>query len=262
MPVNFKYTFLTQLPEDGIVGIRPSTTIGLANVAARGDERDGRRLRRSSSCTAAVQAEFTLYDKKTSGLVLQAAPAPSTGFTTQIINGGSLTNKGAEIGLGIIPIQTHMLTWESHTTYARNRGMVTSLPVPAFYTGSGFGERTARTKVQVGYAPDEVVAFNGFDANGSRIEQFYGSESPDFTMGFGNDFSVGPFRLSTLIDWRKGGWLADLSQTYLEQGANGQSGIPGGNLADTAMNNARPERPTRKGTRRSSSTAASPSCAR
>jgi len=57
-------------------------------------------------------------------------------------------------------------------------------------------------------------------------------------MGFGNDFTAGPFRLSTLIDWRKGGWVADLSQTYLEQGANGQSSIPGGNLADTAMNNA------------------------
>jgi hypothetical protein len=160
---------------------------------------------------------------------LTAAPAPSTGFTTQIVNGGSLTNKGAEIGLGLVPVQTRRVTWESHTTYARNRGMVTSLPVPAFYTGSGFGERTARTKVQVGYAPDEVVAFNGFNPNGTRFEQFYGSESPDFTMGFGNDFSVGPFRLSTLIDWRKGGWLADLSQTYLEQGANGQSGIPGGN---------------------------------
>ena len=235
VPLNFKYTFLTQVPENGIVGIRPSATLGLANVKPEVTNEteggiDAQFLRGRG------QFEFTLYNKKTSDLVLQAAPAPSTGFTTQIINGGSLTNKGAEIGLGLIPVQTRRITWESHTTYARNRGMVTSLPVPAFYTGSGFGERTARTKVQVGFAPDEVVAFNGFNADGSRHEQFYGSESPDYTMDFGNDFSVGPFRLSTLIDWRKGGWLADLSQTYLEQGANGQSGIPGGNLADTAMN--------------------------
>ena len=235
VPVNFKYTFLTQVNDNGIVGIRPSATLGLANVQPEvtNETEGGFDLQ---FLHGRGTGEFTLYDKKTSGLVLQAAPAPSTGFTTQIINGGSLTNKGAEIGLGIIPVQEHWLTWESHTTYARNRGMVTSLPVPAFYTGSGFGERTARTKVQVGYAPDEVVAYNGFNADGSRHEQFYGSESPDYTMGFGNDFSVGPFRLSTLIDWRKGGWLADLSQTYLEQGANGQSGIPGGNLADTATN--------------------------
>jgi hypothetical protein len=73
---------------------------------------------------------------------------------------------------------------------------------------------------------------------GTRHEVFVGSASPDFTMGFSNDFTVGAFRLSTLIDWRKGGWLADLSQTYLENGVNGQSGIAGGSLADTAMNNA------------------------
>jgi TonB-linked SusC/RagA family outer membrane protein len=235
VPVNFKYTFLTQLPEDGIVGIRPSATLGLPTVRPEvtSETEGGFDLQ---FLHGRGQGEFTLYDKKTSGLVLQASPAPSTGFTTQIINGGSLTNKGAEVGLGLIPVQSHFLTWESHTTFARNRGMVTSLPVPAFYTGSGFGERTARVKVQVGYAPDEVVAFNGFNPDGSRHEQFYGSASPDWTMGFGNDFSAGPFRLSTLIDWRKGGWLADLSQTYLENGANGQSGIPGGNFADTLVN--------------------------
>ena len=236
VPVNYKYTFLSQVPENGIVGLRPSATIGLSNVKPEvTNETEGgmdvQFLRGRG------QAEFTLYDKRTSGLVLQASPAPSTGFSTQVINGGSLSNKGAEVGLGLIPVQARNFTWESHTTYARNRGMVTSLPVPAFYTGSGFGERTARTKVQVGYAPDEVVAYNGFNANGTRHEQFYGSASPDYTMGFGNDFTAGPFRLSTLIDWRKGGWLADLSQTYLEEGPNGQSGIPAGNFADTAMNN-------------------------
>jgi len=236
VPVNFKYTFLTQVPENGIVGLRPSTTIGLSNVRPEvtNETEGGVDVQ---FLHGRGQAEFTLYDKRTSGLVLQASPAPSTGFTTQVINGGSLTNKGAEVGLGLIPVQTHTFTWESHTTYARNRSMVTSLPVPAFYTGSGFGERTARTKVQVGYANDEVVAYNGFNADGSRHEQFYGAESPDWTKGFGNDFTAGPFRLSTLIDWRKGGWVADLSQTYLEQGANGQSSIPAGNFADTSMNN-------------------------
>jgi hypothetical protein len=123
--------------------------------------------------------------------------------------------------------------------------MVLSMPVPPFYTGSGFGTRTARVKVQPGFAPDEVVSFAGFDTTFSstgayvsraRHEQHYGSASPDFTMGFSNDFTVGAFRLSTLVDWRKGGWLANLSQTYLETGVNGQSTITGGNFADTTIN--------------------------
>ena len=110
----------------------------------------------------------------------------------------------------------------------------------------GQSPSTARIKVEQGYAPDEVVAYEGFDTtfvNGvyssrARHEAHIGSASPDFTMGFSNDFTAGPFRLSTLIDWRKGGYIADLSETYLENGPNGQSGIAGGNFADTARNNA------------------------
>ena len=244
VPSDFKYTFLTQLAEGGIIGIRPSTIIGLRNIQPEvTSETEGGFDAQMFGGRASL--EFTVYHKSTTGLVLQSALASSSGFTTANINGGSLANNGTEIGLTLLPIQTGNFTWESRTTYARNRGLVTSLPVPAFYTGNGFGERTARTKVEKGYAPDEVVAYEGFDTtfvNGvyssrSRHEAHIGSASPDFTMGFSNDFTAGPLRLSTLIDWRKGGYIADLSQTYLENGVNGQSGITGGSFADTAMNN-------------------------
>ncbi len=243
VPTNFKYTFLSQLAENGIIGLRPSGTVGLSTVQPEvtTETEGGFDM---AFLGGRANTDFTLYSKKTTGLVLASARAASTGFTAAIINGGELDNKGAEVGLTLIPIQNKSLTWQSHTTYARNRGMVVSLPVPAFYTGNGFGERTARTKVGPGYAPDEVVAYAGFDSvlvngvmkRGGRHEAFYGSASPDFTMGFSNDFTVGAFRLSTLVDWRKGGWLADLSQTYVENGVNGQSSISGGSLADTMVN--------------------------
>jgi TonB-linked SusC/RagA family outer membrane protein len=233
VPVNFKYTFLTQVPENGIVGLRPSTTVGLPTVQPEvTSETEGGFDMQAFKGRA--QFEFTAYKKKTNGLVLSAAEPPSSGFTTQIINGGSLTNSGVELGLNVLPIQSKLLTWQSSTTFSHNRGLVTSLPVPAFYTGSIFSERYGRTKVQVGYAPDEVVAYNGFNANHTRHEEFFGSESPDFQMGFANDFTHGPFRLSALVDWRHGGYLADLSQTYLEDGS-GQSAITGGNFANTVM---------------------------
>jgi TonB-dependent SusC/RagA subfamily outer membrane receptor len=245
VPSGFKYTLLTQLLENGIVGLRPNTTVGLSTVYPEitTETEGGFDLQMLGG---RVGTEFTLYHKLTRDLVLSSGLAPSTGFSVANINGGRLRNDGAEVGLNILPIQNDRFTWQSRTTYSRNRGMVVSLPVPAFYTGSGFGARTARVKVQEGFAPDEVTALTGFDttfnANGqfvsrARHEQFYGSASPDFTMGFSNDFTAGPFRLSTLIDWRKGGWLANLSQTYLENGVNGQSNITGGNFADTTVNN-------------------------
>jgi hypothetical protein len=233
VPVNFGYTFLTTVPENGIVGLRPSTTVGLPTVhpEVTRETEGGMDLQ---LLHGRASAELTFYKKETNGLVLQAAEPPSSGFTTQIINGGSMTNSGAEIGFNILPIQNSFLTWQSHTTFSHNRGLVTSLPVPAFYTGSIFSERYGRTKVQVGYAPDEAVVFNGFNADGTRHEQFAGSESPDFQMGFSNDFTHGPFHVTTLVDWRHGGYLANLSQTYLEDGS-GQSAISGGNFANTKM---------------------------
>ncbi len=237
VPVNFKYTFLSQLSEAGIVGLRPSGTVGLSTVQPEvTNETEGGFDAQFLKNRA--QLGFTLYSKKTTGLVLSSALPASTGFTSAIINGGSLTNKGAEVGLDLIPVQSSMFTWQMHTTYARNKGLVTSLPVPAFYTGSGFGERFGAIKLQTGYAPDEVVVYNGFvGTTKKRLETFVGPASPDFTMGFNNDFSAGPFRLSTLIDWRKGGYLVDLSQNYLEN-PSGQSAITFGNFADTAVNNA------------------------
>jgi hypothetical protein len=48
-------------------------------------------------------------------------------------------------------------------------------------------------------------------------------------MGFSNDVSFGPLRLSALVDWRKGGLGANLTNNYFD----------GGLLADTAVGNAR-----------------------
>jgi hypothetical protein len=244
VPSGFKYTTLTSLLEGGVPGLRPSTTVGLSTVYPEITTETEGGLD-ATFLGGRAGAEFTLYHKVTRDLVLASGLAPSTGFSVENINGGSLRNDGVELGVNILPIQNNRITWQSRTTFSRNRGKVLSLPVPAFYTGSGFGTRTARVKVEEGFAPDEVVSFVGFDSvlvngvmtsTGNRHEAHFGSASPDFVMGFSNDFTVGPFRLSTLIDWRRGGWLADLSQTYLEQGVNGQSGITGGNLADTTMN--------------------------
>ena len=237
VPIDLKNTYLTQLSENGIIGLRPAAQIGLANVQPEvTTETEGGFD--AQFLGGRAQAGFTIYHKQTTGLVLLSAPPPSSGFTSKVINGGALKHDGVEAELTVAPFQGQMFGWQTHTTFSHDKSKVLSLPVPGFYTGNGFGERTARNKVQVGLPVDAVMAYTGFDANGARKESYIGSASPDFQMGFGNDFTSGPFRLSTLLEWRHGGYVANLSQTYLEYGPNGQSGIAGGNFADTAMNNA------------------------
>ena len=50
--------------------------------------------------------EGTLYYRTTENLLLTRVPAPSSGFTGQIFNGGRIQNKGIELGLGVTPIQS------------------------------------------------------------------------------------------------------------------------------------------------------------
>jgi hypothetical protein len=41
-----------------------------------------------------------------------------------------------------------------------------------------------------------------------------GNSAPDYEMGFTNDLSFGPFRFSSLVDWRKGGLGVNLTNDY------------------------------------------------
>jgi TonB-linked SusC/RagA family outer membrane protein len=230
VPVNYKYTYLSTTPLEGINGLIASSQVGLSTVRPeQTNELEGGVDATFFNGRAAL--EYTRYQKKTNGLVLTAGLAPSTGFTSQVINGGSLMNVGTEVGLNLIPIQSRLLTWTSNTTFARNRGEVTSLPVPAFTAGSGFSEAFGVGKVQLGYSPTQAVVYKKID--GVRTEIHPGDQTPDFQMGFTNDFTVSKFHLSTLIDWRKGGYLVNLTNLYFD------GNIPGGNFADTATSNAR-----------------------
>jgi TonB-linked SusC/RagA family outer membrane protein len=229
VPTNYKYTFLTSVPYAGVTGLRPSAIVGLPTI----------RPEQTTETEGGVDAqffsdrlgiEFTKYRKVTSDLVLLANLAPTTGFTTRTINGGKLRNTGTELAVRLLPLpKEYPVQWSSITTYSANRSLVTSLPVPGFLAGSFFSERYGAVKVQQGYPNGVVVAFNGRDPNGLRHEQFYGPSEPDYQMGFNNEVTVGPVRLTTLLDWHKGGWVANLTNSYFD------FNIPGGSLADTAL---------------------------
>ena len=233
VPVDYKYTYLRSLPDAGINGLLQDTQVGLANVKPE----QTTELEGGFDATffgGRAGLELTQYHKKTTGLVLTSAIGPSIGYTTLVINGGSLENNGTEVGLNLVPIQTKSFSWTSNTTFSRNRNKVLSLPVPAFTPPGGFSERFGTYKIQVGYSATQIVGFQGFDSTlvdgkykKTRHEAHIGDQNPDFQMGFSNNFTLGRLQLSTLLDWRKGGYVVNLSDLYFD------GNIPGGNLADT-----------------------------
>ncbi|MCY7378219.1 MAG: SusC/RagA family TonB-linked outer membrane protein [Gemmatimonadaceae bacterium] len=161
---------------------------------------------------------LTLYQKTIDDVILQIAAAPSVGYTVQILNGGQFRNRGVEALLDVTPVRRQNYGWTSRTTFAKNVGIVTSLPVPAFTlsqdaTGQGvaFGAGYGIARLEEGKSVTQIVASDG--ANGVVKK---GDAAPNFTMGFTNEFTWKSLRLSTLFDWQKGGNLVNVTKNVFD----------------------------------------------
>jgi TonB-linked SusC/RagA family outer membrane protein len=180
---------------------------------------------------------FTLYQKTINDVILQIAAAPSVGYTVEILNGGQFRNRGVEALLDVTPLRGANYGWTSRTTFAKNVGIVTALPVPAFTlsqdaTGQGvaFGAGYGIARLEVGESVTQIVGSNG---TGPAIKR--GDASPNFTMGFSNELSWKALRLSTLFDWQKGGNLVNVTKNVFDAFALAPD-VPDGGLARIDLN--------------------------
>jgi outer membrane receptor protein involved in Fe transport len=235
-PYGFKFTTLPTGIYDGIIGARPSATAGNPNIKPEtSTETEGGFDLTALKGRVALNA--TVFKKDIKDLVLSASVSPSTGFTTQFVNGGSLRNTGEELGLSVTPLQGNNWQWVSRTTYATVWSQVTSLSVPCFNGGSYFSLRYGAPYICGGYSTTTVQADNGYDStfvNGvykSRVRHLQNFESaPKYTMGFSNEITWRSWKLYGLVDYREGGYAVDLTGLYFD---------PTALLADTAFSNKR-----------------------
>ena len=160
---------------------------------------------------------LTFYQKTIDDVILQVAAAPSRGYTVEIINGGQFRNRGVEALLELVPVRTGTFEWSSRTTFARNEGVVTALPVPSFTLsqdasgqGVAFGAGYGIGRLEVGGSVTQIVA-----SNGPTVRKF-GDAAPDFMMGFSNELRWKGFRLAGLFDWQKGGNLVNVTKNVYD----------------------------------------------
>ena len=173
--------------------------------------------------------ELTGFRRNTTNLLLQRVPAPSTGFTSQVFNGGKIRNQGLEGVLGITPIQRANLQWVMRTTYTRYTSKVLDLAgLPPFRPPlSGFGGLGV-TFIEVGKPLTQLIG-RAFDENGdptpSNVQ--IGNTAPDYRMGLVNDVTYRNFSLTTVLDYQHGGDIINLTQfLYDDSGLAADYGSP------------------------------------
>jgi hypothetical protein len=162
--------------------------------------------------------EFSVFQKNVSDLLLQRTLAASSGFATEIFNGGRLRTSGVELGLGVVPIQTRDLQWVLRSTFFSNRSKIVELPVPTFRAG-GFGTALGAFQIEEGASPTQIVG-NDSLPDGSTVVRKIADANPDFVMSFSSDLSWRRFRLSGLLDWQQGSAIINLTKFLYDLGQN------------------------------------------
>ena len=98
-----------------------------------------------------ADASVTWYSKTSSDVILLAPVNPSSGYTFQAKNAASIRNRGWEASLNVRPVQQPDYGWEVGLQWARNRSLVTKLPVGLQYVVVGdFNRQIAMTGQPIG----------------------------------------------------------------------------------------------------------------
>ena len=166
-----------------------------------------------------LYGDFTYYDITSKDLIWGVPVPSSTGYSFYNTNVGELNNKGIELLIGGVPVQTSNFSWDASFNIAHNKNSLEQLleDVQSFqFTSTNSGNVTVQATVGGGYGDIYGTTWQRNDqgqlvVNGDGIPQataeksLLGNYQPDWVGGFTNSFTYKNFGLRVLIDARIGG---------------------------------------------------------
>ncbi|NBC86929.1 MAG: SusC/RagA family TonB-linked outer membrane protein [Bacteroidetes bacterium] len=187
-----------------------------------------------------LDLEVTYYTQTTDNQVLAIPVSSSSGFTSQIINAGEITNRGFEVRVGGSPIRQENLQWNLNFNFAANRSEVRNFPGDITTRVLG----TSRSGVQVVAEEGEefgnivgerylrndtgeiVVGPDGIPERDPE-RGVIGNFQPDWTGGVNTTFQWRSISLDAVIDIRQGGEIYSLSNVITHQNGNHRATLEG-----------------------------------
>jgi outer membrane receptor protein involved in Fe transport len=183
---------------------------------------------------------LTYYDSRTADQIMPVDVSGASGYTSERLNAGAVTNKGWELLLRATPIKMdNGFRWDVTVNWAKNTSKVDELygDLQTLVLG---GQWSLNIEARKGYPYGAMFANDALRCNDAEItagsctsaqkgmlilssgglpqvnpvRTVVGNYTPDWNGGIRNRFSYGPWDLSVLVDGQHGGNVFSVTEWF------------------------------------------------
>ncbi len=187
-----------------------------------------------------IGIDAAYYNRKTSDQIFELPTDPSTGYTTMVTNFGDVSNKGIELVLNTVPVQTKNFTWNLDFNFSKNNNCVESLPdgleggksvINSFSAGSEAVYVYSEVGKPMGqfytYLPmrdasgNLIVGANGLPMLSTKVIDTGKNFQNDWAGGVSTSLTWKGLTLSAVLDVRYGGYMFSRTKDLMQFTGNG-----------------------------------------
>lgn len=188
--------------------------------------------------------DITYYSDVTEDQIVPVEVSRASGYSQQLLNAGTISNKGVEVALNTTPLQTdNGLRWSLNVNWAKNVSTVEELAPGITNLTLGNAPFNVTVNARVGETYGALVGNNFvYDENGNKVlspggtylatagPEVLGSYVPDWTGGLSSSLFYKGFSASISFNGQKGGDIYSISNAF---------GLYSGILQETVQNDIR-----------------------
>ena len=182
---------------------------------------------------------LTSYNQSTSDQIMPVQVSRASGFSSRVLNAGTVRNRGVEVLFKANPIRSSGFNWDMTVNWSKNNSEVTELfgDLETLVLGDYWSMNIEARKGE----PYGVMYGNGYlrDDQGRLLltaggmpqrdpeRRILGNYNPDWNGGIANRFSFGAFDMSVLVDGQRGGDIFSVTNWFGEYAGVLQSTLRG-----------------------------------
>ena len=189
-----------------------------------------------------INIDASYYNRNTDDQIFTLPVDPSTGFSFMVTNFGKVNNKGFELLVNTVPVQTKDFRWELGFNFSKNKNKVVSMPesleggmvnINGFSAGNDAVYMRAVEGLPMGelftYLPQYtddgklIVGESGLPLLTDEVKDTGKNVNPDWTGGVTTSLSAYGFTLSASLDIRKGGYMFSRTKNLMQFTGNGEA---------------------------------------